>query len=121
MSKGRSTACIALSRTNSQPCRCAWITSPAKTRVISLRLFRVTFSMKSGLAIRQFWVAESCTGLPSIRPQVLRGSPISRALWKSRMVRMPAMPGLMPLGPPENPAKKCGSMNPVTIRKSAST
>src|ERR1035441_4237090 len=37
------------------------------------------------------------------------------------MVFSPATPGMMPLTPPLNPAKKCGSMNPVTMRTSAST
>ena len=121
MSKGSSTAYMALSRTKSQPIRWAAMTSPANTLVISLRPFRVTFSMKSGLAIRQFWVAESCRMLPSISPQVLLGWPIRWALWNARMVLMPAMPGLTPLGPPENPAKKCGSMKPVTILNEDST
>ena len=33
----------------------------------------------------------------------------------------PATPGTSPLMPPLNPAKKCGSMKPVTMRTSAST
>jgi hypothetical protein len=31
-----------------------------------------------------------------------------------------ASPGATSFGPPENPAKKCGSTNPVVIRTSAS-
>ena len=121
MSNSASTAYIAFSRTNSQPTRWAWITSPANTAVISLAPFRVTLSMKCGFAIKQFWVAESWRMLPSSSPQVLLGWPIISALWKSRMVLMPAIPGWMPLGPPEKPAKKCGSMKPVTILKVDST
>ncbi|CFO28750.1 Uncharacterised protein [Staphylococcus aureus] len=54
-------------------------------------------------------------------PQVERISPIIFALWKVIIVSIPAIPGMIPLGPPENPAKKCGSIKPVTILKSAST
>ena len=36
-------------------------------------------------------------------------------------VSRPARPGATIFGPPENPAKKCGSTNPVVMRTSAST
>ena len=36
------------------------------------------------------------------------------------MVDAPEIPGHTALRPPENPAMKCGSMNPVQIRRSAS-
>src|SRR2546422_613132 len=36
-------------------------------------------------------------------------------------VLSPAIPGTIPLMPPLNPAKKCGSIKPVTMRTSAST
>ena len=34
---------------------------------------------------------------------------------------MPARPGAIILGPPLNPAKKCGSTKPVVMRRSAFT
>ncbi len=37
------------------------------------------------------------------------------------VVSRPAKPGATSFGPPENPAKKCGSTKPVVIRTSAST
>ena len=39
--------------------------------------------------------------------------------WLLTTVSVCATPGMMPFGPPLNPAKKCGSMNPVMIRTSA--
>ena len=44
-----------------------------------------------------------------------------RTLWLASIVFVPAHPGMIPFGPPLKPAKKCGSMKPVTIRRSAST
>ena len=41
--------------------------------------------------------------------------------WLAITVSSEAQPGMMPLIPPLNPAKKCGSMKPVMIRTSAST
>ena len=38
----------------------------------------------------------------------------------TRTVSSAASPGATSFGPPENPAKKCGSTNPVVIRTSAS-
>ena len=49
------------------------------------------------------------------------GSPIRAALWSTRTVSRPASPGVTSFGPPLKPAKKCGSTNPVVIRRSAST
>ena len=43
------------------------------------------------------------------------------ALCNSMTVARPARPGATNFGPPEKPAKKCGSTNPVEIRTSAST
>ena len=63
----------------------------------------------------------SWTGLPSTTPNVARGSPIRRASWRASTVSSPASPGATILGPPLNPAKKCGSTNPVVRRTSAST
>ena len=37
------------------------------------------------------------------------------------MVSKPARPGATIFGPPLNPAKKCGSTNPVVIRTSAAS
>ena len=42
------------------------------------------------------------------------------AQWFASTVLRPAMPGSTLLRPPENPAKKCGSMNPSATSRSAS-
>src|SRR3954470_10448859 len=63
----------------------------------------------------------SWTGLPSVIPQVARGSPILLASCSTSTVSSAARPGATIFGPPEKPAKKCGSTNPVVIRASAST
>ncbi len=59
--------------------------------------------------------------VPSMTPQVALGSPIRRALCSASMVSSPARPGATIFGPPLNPAKKCGSTNPVVIRRSAAS
>ena len=61
----------------------------------------------------------SWTGLPSVMPQVARGCPILAASCSTSTVSSPARPGATSFGPPEKPAKKCGSTNPVVIRTSA--
>src|SRR5579862_9179064 len=43
------------------------------------------------------------------------------ASWRTSVVSRPASPGATSFGPPEKPAKKCGSVKPVTILKSASS
>ncbi len=63
----------------------------------------------------------SCTGLPSHTAQVAAGSPMRRASCRVSTVSSPASPGATSLGPPEKPAKKCGSTKPVVMRTSAST
>ena len=40
------------------------------------------------------------------------------ASWLPSTVRSPAIPGISALPPPEKPANRCGSMNPVRIRTS---
>ena len=57
----------------------------------------------------------SCTGLPSITPQVACGLPIRAASCRVSTVSRPASPGATSLGPPLKPAKKCGSTKPVVI------
>ena len=61
----------------------------------------------------------SCTGLPCVTPQRASGWPIRAASWSTRVVSRPARPGATSFGPPEKPAKKCGSTNPVVMRTSA--
>ena len=63
----------------------------------------------------------SWIGLPTVMPQVARGEPIRVASWSTSTVSSPARPGATSLGPPESPAKKCGSTKPVVMRTSAST
>ena len=53
-------------------------------------------------------------------PQVARGSPIRGSLCSSWIVSIAASPGATIFGPPEKPAKKCGSVKPSVIRASAS-
>ena len=84
-----------------------------------LRLI-VTSTLKSALAIRAHSRIASCTGLPSVTPQTALGWPTISALCSSITVSMPASPGAIILGPPLNPAKKCGSTNPVVILTSLS-
>ncbi len=60
-------------------------------------------------------------GFPSVTAQVARGSAMSGALCRAMIVSKPARPGATILGPPLNPAKKCGSTNPVVMRMSAFT
>ena len=60
-------------------------------------------------------------GFPSVTAQVALGSAINGALCSAIMVSNPASPGATIFGPPLNPAKKCGSTNPVVMRMSAST
>ena len=62
----------------------------------------------------------SCTGLPTVTPQVAFASPMRHALWSASVVSSPARPGAFSFGPPLKPAKKCGSTNPVVMRTSAS-
>ena len=50
---------------------------------------------------------------------MLFGSAISSARWSRKMVSMLATPGATAFGPPEKPAKKCGSINPRAMRTSA--
>ena len=71
--------------------------------------------MASAMARTSSW-----TGLPWMTPQVARGSPMREASCRTRTVSSAASPGATSLGPPENPAKKCGSTKPVVIRTSAS-
>ena len=63
----------------------------------------------------------SCTGLPCVTPQRASGWPMRAASWRVSVVSRPARPGATSFGPPEKPAKKCGSTNPVVMRTSAST
>ena len=60
----------------------------------------------------------SCIGLPWVIPQIAFGWAIIGAPWRWRTVSMAARPGATILGPPEKPANRCGSMNPVRILKS---
>ena len=94
---------------------------PPNARVIRCSSSSRTSRAKSTPVAAAIARTASWTGLPSITPQVARGSPIRRALWSSRVVAMPASPGATILGPPLNPAKKCGSTKPVVIRRSAAT
>ena len=63
----------------------------------------------------------SCTGLPSVTPQRASGWPMRAASCSVSVVSSPASPGATSFGPPEKPAKKCGSTKPVVMRTSAST
>ena len=63
----------------------------------------------------------SWTGLPAVTIHVERASARRAVLCASRMVSVSASPGQTPFGPPLQPAKKCGSTNPVTMRTAAST
>ena len=54
-------------------------------------------------------------------PQRASGLPIISASCSRIVVLNPASPGATSFGPPLKPAKKCGSTNPVVMRKSAST
>ena len=53
-------------------------------------------------------------------PQVALGSPMRGSLCSSPMVSSAARPGATIFGPPEKPAKKCGSTKPSVMRASAS-
>ena len=75
-SNGSSTGTMALSRTKAQPRRCASITSPANTPVISPPALRVTLSRNRGSTSDAASRISSQIGLPSVMPQVARGSPI---------------------------------------------
>ena len=121
MSKGRSTGCIASRRACAQAAACMARIWPPNARVIRCSSSSRTSRAKSTPVAAAIARTASWTGLPSITPQVARGSPIRRALWSSRVVAMPASPGATILGPPLNPAKKCGSTKPVVIRRSAAT
>ena len=59
-------------------------------------------------------MTSSQIGLPWVTPQVALGLAIMPASWLPRTVRWPAMPGISALPPPEKPAKKCGSIKPVS-------
>ena len=48
----------------------------------------------------------SWTGLPSMTPQVARGSPIRAASWSTSTVSSPARPGATSLGPPREPGEE---------------
>ena len=64
----------------------------------------------------------SCTGLPSQTPQRALGvRRCARASCSTSTVSSPASPGVTIFGPPEKPAKKCGSTKPVVMRTSACT
>ena len=62
----------------------------------------------------------SWTGLPCVTPQRASGWPMRAASCRTSVVSRPASPGATSFGPPEKPAKKCGSTNPVVMRRSAS-
>ena len=61
----------------------------------------------------------SCTGLPCVTPQRASGCPMRAASCSVSVVSRPARPGATSFGPPEKPAKKCGSTKPVVMRTSA--
>ena len=94
--------------------------SPAKIPVIRRSSSSATFKRKLGPARNArsrissqmriaFGHAEHSVGVADVA-----------APWLLITVCKCATPGMMPFGPPLNPAKKCGSMKPVMIRTSAS-
>ena len=102
---------------------CISKSSPAKTCVIRCWRSRRTSMLKCGLASGRAAIARMspCIGFSSMIPQVERGSPTRAASCRVSTVSSPASPGATIFGPPENPAKKCGSTKPVVIRRSASS
>ena len=67
------------------------------------------------------FLTSCCIGLLSISPQIEFGLFNLSKLCNFIIVWSPAKPGATSFDPPENPAKKCGSTNPVVIFTSAST
>ncbi len=116
-----STGRIATALQTSRALRCISSRSPANAWVTRLSRLRITSRAKSTPVPSEMALTSSCTGLPSQIPQVARGCPIRLASWSVRTVSRPASPGATIFGPPLNPAKKCGSTNPVVILTSAST
>ncbi len=94
---------------------------PANTPVRRRSSSMVTSTTRSGGQSEVAALTNSWTGFPSVASQVERGSAMRLGLWASMTVDVAARPGQVPFGPPLQPAKKWGSTNPVTIRRSAST
>ncbi len=120
MSNGRGVPTIAVCLANAQPAACAASRSPAKTPVIALSRLSVTLTRNVPPApgtpqACATSITSSQIGLPFVTPQVALGAAIMPASWLPSTVRCPAIPGMSALPPPEKPAKKCGSMNPVRI------
>ncbi len=121
MSKRPGTARIASWRATARARACISSTGPPKARVMRWSRSSRTSSEKPTPVAAAIARTASWTGFPSQMPQVARGSPMRRALCSSSVVSIPARPGATILGPPLKPAKKCGSTNPVVMRRSAET
>ena len=120
-SNGAANACMALCFTRAAIFLWTAKISPASTLVICRSRLIATSTLKwtpTWAAIRRM---ASWSGLPSVTPQRAFGSPIISASCRRIVVLNPASPGATSLGPPLKPAKKCGSTNPVVMRKAAST
>ncbi len=99
---------------------CIGSRSPPNAATMSWSRLSTTSSAKVTPVASAMARTSSWTGLPWMTPQVARGSPIRAASCSTRTVSRAARPGATSLGPPEKPAKKCGSTKPVVMRTSAS-
>ena len=79
--------------------------SPAKIPVIFRCPFSATFSRKLGPTRSAMSRISSQIGFPSVTPNVLCRSPMFFAPCLLITVFSAATPGMMPFGPPLNPAK----------------
>ena len=116
-----STGCIASRRATAHAALCTAKSSPAYMLVMRLSRLIVTSTEKSTPDIFAISRTASCIGLPSVTAKRELGCPIIAASCKRMIVEKAASPGATILGPPLNPAKKCGSTNPVVMRMSLST
>ena len=103
------------------PNRCARSSSPANTPVTRRSSSMATLRMKSTPARRAISSEASWSGLPSSTPVVAWGCSRIPGPWRCSIVSTPTSPGATSLRPPEYPAMKCGSINPVSTLRSHST
>ena len=110
----------ALSFSQSVPASWALSRSPATAWITFFSEFITTFTTYTSpralaAAIISLWI-----GLFSKFPVLAYLLSINSELWLYMIVFLEQQPGNTDFLPPENPAKKCGSMNPSATRRSAS-
>ena len=106
--------------TKSHPTLCASSTSPAKDAITFLSWSITTFTINASLAVFAAYTISLCIGLSVSIPVLAFLLSINSLQWLYIIVFADAIPGSILFLPPENPAKKWGSINPSAINKSAS-